>query len=404
MCAIPFTRMDQALRKLGMRPPSSKDQLSTQQELEPILATMSEESMAAAHERQVKAGTTDSLSFDAAWDHPRNGKGATATGMAADGSIVELVHKRLTDFGAKHSQGLEALCFAALLTRLRVFCYLTIVMDGSQELVRPALQAGKRVAGDLWHMQKNFYKWSLESIKTLCRRPKPSAQDTADLIPVKKPKPSGEVQTIGRTPRGTTKLDHVRQRARELWGEELAADIDEKTAIAAFAKLARAHAMTPLDLRRQAAYDAYVAEKQRRAAAVKERKVSAEELAGAEKELTAWRSEIRSMLRYVSEYTATLRGAANPASGAVWTDEERGKEYVRLFREATLMLVLGRVNHPTLVLLKHAAARKDRKEAWLPPGGGFMKLHSHAFKVVNSLVTDPEWEGKLPALIDNLQT
>ena len=63
-------------------------------------------------------------------------------------------------------QGLEPLCFFALLRHTRVLGYRTIVMDGSRELVRPTLESGKRVQGDLWHVQKNWFKWSVEAIKT----------------------------------------------------------------------------------------------------------------------------------------------------------------------------------------------------------------------------------------------
>ena len=34
----------------------------------------------------------------------------------------------------------------------------------AHELVQPAIQAGKRVQGDLWHVQKNWYNWAEAAI------------------------------------------------------------------------------------------------------------------------------------------------------------------------------------------------------------------------------------------------
>ena len=108
-------------------------------------------------------------------------------------------------------QGLEPLCFFALLRHTRVLGYRTIVMDGSRELVRPTLESGKRVQGDLWHVQKNWFKWSVEAIKTLCRRPKKTEQDSAELIAVQCPKLVGLVE-LGKTPAGVKAIDHVKVR------------------------------------------------------------------------------------------------------------------------------------------------------------------------------------------------
>ena len=43
------------------------------------------------------------------------------------------------------------------------------------------------------------------------------------------------------------------------------------------------------------------------------------------------------------------------ATGAVWTDAERGTEFLRVFRHATLMLVTGRVDSQILELIDHPA-------------------------------------------------
>eukprot|EP00966_Prymnesium_polylepis_P043938 1018332-Prymnesium_polylepis.1 len=57
--------------------------------------------------------------------------------MAAHGpnrKIVDVEHKRLTDEGAKHSKGLEMLCYLALLAKPRIAPYLTSVFDGCRKL------------------------------------------------------------------------------------------------------------------------------------------------------------------------------------------------------------------------------------------------------------------------------
>ena len=108
-------------------------------------------------------------------------------------------------------QGREPRCFFALLRHTRVLGYRTIVMDGSRELVRPTLESGKRVQGDLWHVQQNWFKWSVEAIKTLCRRPKKTEQDSAALIAVQCPKLGGRVE-LGKTPAGVKAIDHVKVR------------------------------------------------------------------------------------------------------------------------------------------------------------------------------------------------
>ena len=83
------------------------------------------------------------------------------TAHAEDGGIVGATHKRLTDPGATSSNSLEKLCFFALLAQARMAVYLAVVMDGSRALVRPAVDMGKRVQGDVWHIQKTFFGWML---------------------------------------------------------------------------------------------------------------------------------------------------------------------------------------------------------------------------------------------------
>ena len=410
--AVSFARMTSVLTLLGLRAPSTTDHYLLKEEIEPVLAHMSELSQAKAHEAAMLKGDNDALTIDAGFTSPRNASGATMSAHTADGSVVQVIHRRLTDEGATHSKGLEPLCFYALLLCARVTCYATIVMDGSRELVQPALAAGKRVQGDLWHVQKNWYKWALDAIKALCKRPKPPPEDTADLIPVAKPT-LANVEELGPTPRGTKARDWAAARVREVGGEVADAD-DLKVLKAKFVARARerglAHPSNAKYPERLAAYEAYVAEKARRAEAAKARASLRGGLASDEVEATAWRREFRSMMRYVAEHTATLRGTVNTASGVEWTDAERGAEYNRLFQAACLALMCGYItpDHPDgyelLRLLKHPSVKPDRKEPWPVPGNGFVKPFSNVFTVLESLLQDPEWEPKLAFLTDARQT
>ena len=82
-----------------------------------------------------------------------------------------------------------------------------------------------------------------------------------------------------------------------------------------------------------------------------------------------------------------------------------GTEFFRVFRHTTLMLVTGRVDSPILELIDHPAFfRRETSDPWKPPGKGWVIVHSHEFVVIDSMVSDPGWATKLPALIDCRQT
>jgi hypothetical protein len=158
-CALSFARMVPFLFFLGMGAPSNADHYATKAEITPILANAAERSMAEAHARNVVAGDTEFISFDGGFTAPRNAHGCTGAAHAKDSAIIEIVHRRLTDVGAKTSKSLEVLCYTALLCCPRVHIYATVVMDGCRELVRPTHAAGKRAQGDMWHSGKNWSKW-----------------------------------------------------------------------------------------------------------------------------------------------------------------------------------------------------------------------------------------------------
>jgi len=127
----------------------------------------------------------------------------------------------------------------------------------------------------------------------------------------------------------------------------------------------------------------------------------------------AWRRDLRSMQRYISEYTRGLRSTIRPGTEHEWTDEERGTEWKRLWRDGCVKLVLGRVGEgadATLRLIKHpialppGAPGSTRKTAWVPPGKGHVAPDSMAFRILDSLIHDPAWDNKFPALIDGRLT
>ena len=150
LCAMSFERAVEMLAFLGMAAMSKRDHYACKVELEPILGDAAEVSMAEAHARNVKAGNTDFVSLDGGYTGPRNAHGCTMAAHAADGGIVAVAHKRLSDPDAKSSQGLEALCFLALCSQFRFLVYTTVVMDGCTSLVAKARDNGKRVMGDIW--------------------------------------------------------------------------------------------------------------------------------------------------------------------------------------------------------------------------------------------------------------
>ena len=184
-------------------------------------------------------------------------------------------------------------------------------------------------------------------MKALCKRPAVPKEDKEDLIPVKQPKVEAEVPRLGKPPQGSSQDAHLRSRIAELGGAA-PSDADEKALKALFSSLARRSVMNQAELKQQARYDANVAERNRRAAASKAREAQRAEMAGAEKEALAWRRVIRSMMRHVSEYTLRLSTAIkDPNIGDLWTDDEREVEWLRLWREATRAIILGKVSgHP----------------------------------------------------------
>ena len=396
VCALSLTRMAVLFQLVGMAPLSSTDHYGFKEEIEPILANAAETSMCAAHVRNVKAGNTDYVSIDGGFTAPRNAHGCTMCAHAADGGIVECIHKRLTDEGATSSKSLELLCFQELLTKMRMLIYTTVVMDGCRDFVTYCLAAGLRVQGDMWHVGKNWYKWAEHAITTLCRRPQKTGADAADNPSVAAVTvPADKIEKYGTKPANVPAIEFAQQRVREMGGvPQVDATLYDLKKI--FGQLAREKALTPEQRVQEKRRAAYLAEKKRREAASKGREVLRGTVAVAQLQAMAWRRDLRSMQRYIAEYTRPLRSTLD--------DEARAVEFKRLWREGCIALVLGQTDNAVLKLLSHPVTDTERTEPWVPPGQGYVSRDSFAFSVLDSIICDPVWDSKFPALIDGRMT
>ena len=164
----------------------------------------------------------------------------------------------------------------------------------------------------------------------------------------------------------------------------------------------------------QQKYDDYVEAARLAGEDAARRKDMRARLKEAKKQMYAWERELRSMYRYVFEYTAKLRGEINPATGELWTNAERTALAAKLYPQGCLHLAVGNVNHETLALLKHPAARKDEvrkdgsakdaKYKWHPPMAGHVKYGSLVWEVLESWVRNPTCLAKFSYYIDNRMT
>ena len=319
---------------------------------------------------------------------------------------MEIAHKRLTDDGATTSKSLELLCFLSLLASVRMAAYGTVVMDGCRDLLDDARANGKRVQGDLWHLGKNWVKWARLAIPMLCRRPPKDASEKVANPRVEAVKLAPErLEEYGDRPQGITALAWAQQRVAELEEQtqsELgvaAAELSLPGLKQRFRQLATALAMTASERLQQAQHKAFKAEQARRKEAGKERSQKGDAVSAAKKLALPWLRDLRSMLRYIAEYTRGLRAVVNPSTSATWTDGERGAEFLRLWHKGCVALVLGRTTDPILLLLKHPITDTARETPWKPPGGRFVSADSFAFSVLDSLIRDPVWDTKFPFLI-----
>lgn len=263
-CGLSFARVLPLLAFIGSGALSTTDHYRCKAEVEPLVAAMAERRMAEAHARNIAAGNDDYIGVDGGYTCVRNAPGCTMPAHAADGAIVALAHKRLTDDGATSSQGLEALCYAELLSHPRVAVYPSVVMDGCRDLVEPTLAAAKRALGDSWHMSKNWAKWFVLYVKILCRRPpKPADEKTPNPRVLAVKVPAGRLEQFGTKPASETALEFARRRVRDLGGDPSAADSVAELKLQ-FGRLAEQRAMTPAEKEQAEGRRLYLAEEKRR--------------------------------------------------------------------------------------------------------------------------------------------
>ena len=233
------------------------------------------------------------------------------------------------------------------------------------------------------------------------RRPPPPPASQVTIAPER-------LRPLGKVPKGVTAAEWTAQQVEEVGGTPAPgatlAQLKEQ-----YWSLARAAAMTSAEREQEARRVAYLAERDRRKEATREREGQRAGVAEAQLWGMAWRRDLRSMMRYVAEHTRELRGKVNPDTGHEWTDVERGAEFCKLWRKGGVALILGRTNDETLKMLGHPLTDvpgpdSQRKTAWAPPGKGFVKAGTLAFEVLDSLICDPIWDPKFLYLTDGRMT
>ena len=76
-----------------------------------------------------------------------------------------------------------------------------------------------------------------------------------------------------------------------------------------------------------------------------------------------------------------------------------------MYSEASLHLIYGKVDHESLELIGHPAAKKkDREYSWAPPECGFIKPGSLAWTIIESWILDPKALANFKFFIDNIST
>lgn len=243
----------------------------------------------------------------------------------------------------------------------------------------------------------------------LCKRPTKADADKADNPVVPEVKiPTERLEQMGVRPSGVKAAQWAAQRVGELGGtpQQGATAAQLKTQ---FGLLAFERAVSPAEREQERRRVAYLAERDRRKVASKEREGQRAGVAEAQVWALSWRRDLRSMMRYVAEYTRELRGKVNPDTEEQWTDAERAIEYKQLWRKGGLALVLGRTGDETLKLLKHPVTDIPgpdslRKKPWAPPGNGLVEVGTLVFEVVDSLICDPVWDDKFYYMTDGRMT
>ena len=388
-CGTGWSVLCNQLRAMGMSGVASRFFYAFKAEFEDVVAHAAHTSMARAQEAEDAAAHLEEnrvhggcFSVDGGYACGRNAHCCTMPLMATDSMrIIHCEHARRKDPGATSSQGLEKRCFLACLRHplvqrlIKEDRYWQVAMDGAAPLVAAAQAAGLSVAGDGWHFGKNRCKHFKKHVDSW------------------------------------SKLASLTQRERE--AKEMQQRTKPKSAKPTVAEGVTPSADQAALLEEWSKYEAYQ-EAQQQAKQDKAARVEGQKpIKEARKLAWAWERALRSMYRYVFEYTASLRGKINPATGAEWTKGERTAEAVRLYPDACFRLMVGQTTSATLRLLGHPAsktvddfssAESYEKYRWKPPTAGWVVYGSLVWEIMQSWVLNPICLSKFSYYIDNRMT
>ena len=153
---MPFDRLNDLLRYVGMDVLSERDKIATRREAEQPLAHQAHKSMALAWEKEQRAGVTETdgcLILDDGWNHGRNGSDCTQPTMSAStGQMLHYEHSRRSDPDIKSSQALEKKNCRKTTQHplIKMLKYDQVSVDGATATIAQLRKAGFRCQGDPW--------------------------------------------------------------------------------------------------------------------------------------------------------------------------------------------------------------------------------------------------------------
>ena len=455
VCAVPFPRLNDMLKLLGMRQLSKADSTATQRESEQPLAHMAHASMARAWEREQRTCTPKAdgcLILDDGWNCGRNATDCTQPTMsAATGAVLHLEHSRRSDPGVKSSQALEQRNCTKTVAHplIKPSEFPQMAVDGATGTLRTLQRAGFDGQGDPWHSIKNRGKAFVAFVDAFAPREDLTAAEQAARGMAKPDRPSqpvaGKAPSLGKLPEEPSpqSAEGMREQLQLFEGERASgtdADVAAlyaslrlvQHATAALAALpssipaparlpdlplagyaqqlgsvykvhARQSVMTDAELSVWKAYDSYCIVQANADAARAARTVRNKNLKLARVTARAWAREFRSVYDMTFRYTATLRNATNDATGELWTRDERTALAQHLYPDASLHLAAGFVDAESLRTIRHPSTKqKDAVWSWAPPAQGHVKVRSLVWRILESWVRDPRCLDKFSYYIGSL--
>jgi hypothetical protein len=443
VCAVPFPRLNEALKFVGLGQLMAKDQTAAQRESEQVLAHQAHASMARAWEKEQRLGIPSSdgcLLMDSGWSSGRNASDCTQPTMsAATGSVLHLEHSRRSDPDIKSSQALEQRnCWKTVAHPLiKSLAYSSASVDGCTATVKTLKKANFYLQGDPWHAIKIRGKSFRAFLDAFAPREglTDAEQAAKAMTRVERPKEpiAGKVVALGKPQAElpTPSSEEMRARLRVISDSEAAGTDAEvgsayeqlrlvqhmtaalsalPTAVSAPPKLAdlplsgyaqqlssvykiasRRAVSTEAERAAWIAYDTYALAQLNADAARAARTVRNRKLKEARTTAGAWERELRSVYDMVFRHTARLRKTTNSITGQPWTNDERTALAQQLYPECSLHLACGFVNADCLVQIRHPSTKqKSEAWSWAPPArGDFIKVDSLEFEILESWVRDP---------------